>query len=133
LSKIHDELRHAEQFRHGSSVASGLRIKGQIVGSEDLIVDGTVEGPIQLTEGKLTVGKEGQVTGNVSASEVEVHGSVIGNVQAKNRVDIKTGGAVVGELATARIVIDDGAHYKGSIEIGVPSATKPKASAADAS
>ena len=132
MSKIHDELRRAEQFRHGSSVVSGLRIKGQIAGSEDLIVDGTVEGPVQLTEGKLTVGKQGQVTGNVSAWEVEVHGSVIGNVQAKNRVDIKTGGAVVGDLATARIVIDEGAHYKGSIEIGGPSATKPKASAADA-
>jgi cytoskeletal protein CcmA (bactofilin family) len=133
LSKIHDELRYAEQFRHGSSVASGLRIQGQIVGSGDLIVDGTVEGPIQLTEGKLTVGKEGQVTGNVSASEVEVHGSVIGDVQAKNRVDIKSSGVVVGNLETVRMMIEDGAHYKGSIEIGVPSATKPKASAADAS
>ncbi len=136
MSKIHDELRRAEQFRHGSSVVAGLRIKGQIVGSEDLTVDGTVEGPIQLTEGKLTVGKEGKVNGNVSASEIEVHGSVIGNVQAKNRVDIKTSGAVVGDLATARIVIDDGAHYKGSIDIGAkesPSATQPKASAADAS
>ena len=118
MSKIYDELRRAEQFRHGSSVVAGLRIKGQILGNEDLVVDGTVDGPIQLGEGRLRVGLEGKVAGNVVAREVVVEGSLIGSLQAGDRVEIKPSGSVVGNVVSGRFVINDGAHYKGSIEIG---------------
>ncbi len=118
MSKIHDELRRAEQFRHGSSVVAGLRIKGQISGNEDLIVDGTVEGPILLADGRLSVGQEGKIVGDVTAREVVVAGSLTGNLQASDRLEIKPSGSIVGDVVSTRFVINDGAHYKGSIEIG---------------
>ncbi len=118
MSKIYDEVKSAEQFRHASNISAGLRIAGQISGNEDLVVDGIVEGPVQLAEGTLTVGEKGTVKGNVIARETVVHGTVTGNVQARDRVEIKPSGSVVGDLTTSRITIGDGAYYKGSIEIG---------------
>ena len=81
-------------------------------------MDGIVEGPVKLADGTLTVGGKGTVKGDVVVRETIVHGAVTGNVQARDRVEIKQSGSVVGDLTTSRIIIDDGAHYKGSIEIG---------------
>ena len=118
MTKTYDEIKNAEQFRHGSRISAGLRIAGQISGNEDLVVDGKVEGPVRLAEGMLTVAEKGTVTGDVVARETVVHGTVTGNVQAHDRVEIKPSGSVTGDLTTSRITIADGAHYKGSIEIG---------------
>jgi len=98
-------------------VGASLHIKGEISGNEDLHVDGSIEGSIQLQERKLTVGPSGKVTADVVAREVVVYGSSEGNVRAGDRIEIKKDGSVVGELTTARIIIEDGAHFKGSIEI----------------
>jgi cytoskeletal protein CcmA (bactofilin family) len=103
-------------------VGAGLHIKGEISGTEDLQVDGSIEGSIQLEERRLTVGAGGKVTADVVAREVVVYGSSEGNLRASDRIEIKKDGSVVGELTTARIIIEDGAHFKGSIEIN------PKAS-----
>jgi cytoskeletal protein CcmA (bactofilin family) len=121
LSKASDELKRA----HGGRIAAGLHVQGQISGNEDLVVDGIVDGPIQLAGCSLTVGEKGKVTGNIAAREVVVQGSVTGNVQASDRVEIKASGSIAGDIATARIIINDGAHFKGSIEIG----TKPPVTA----
>jgi cytoskeletal protein CcmA (bactofilin family) len=122
MSKIYDEIKNAEQTTKRSAGAShifaGVTIKGEISGGEDLTVDGTVEGPVKLTDGILTIGKSGGVQGNVAAKEVVIHGSVTGNVDAQSRVEIKPTGSIVGDIVTSRIVIDDGARCKGSIEIG---------------
>jgi cytoskeletal protein CcmA (bactofilin family) len=118
LSKTYDDLQLAEQFQRGSNVVSaGLRIKGEISGNEDLLVNGSVEGPIQLEEKTLTVGPEGKLIANVAAREVIVFGEVKGNLVARDRIQIKKEGSVVGDLTTGRIVIEDGANFKGSIEI----------------
>jgi cytoskeletal protein CcmA (bactofilin family) len=118
LSKIEDELKRAEYSRHGGTVVSaGLRIKGEISGNEDILVEGLVEGPIQLGEGMLTVGATGQVAADVVAREVIVYGKVEGNLTARDRIEIKNEGSVVGNLTTARIIIEDGANLKGSVEI----------------
>jgi cytoskeletal protein CcmA (bactofilin family) len=98
-------------------VGVSLHIKGEISGNEDLHVDGSIEGSIQLDERKLTVGASGKVTADVVAREVVVYGSVKGNVRASDRLEIKKDGSVVGDLTTAHIVIEDAAHFKGSIEI----------------
>jgi cytoskeletal protein CcmA (bactofilin family) len=98
-------------------VGASLHIKGEISGNEDLHVDGSIEGSIQLQERKLTVGPSGKVTADVVAREVVVYGSSKGNLRAGDRIEIKKDGSVVGELTTARIIIEDGAHFKGSIEI----------------
>jgi cytoskeletal protein CcmA (bactofilin family) len=98
-------------------LGSSLRVKGDITGTEDLLIDGSVEGLIQLDERKLTVGAAAKVTADIIARDVVVYGYVKGNVRAKGRVEIKKDGSVIGNLTTAQIMIEDGADFKGSIEI----------------
>ncbi len=103
---------------HNSArLGASLRIKGHITGTEDLHVDGKVEGSISLRGHQLTVGSAAQLNSEVHAGEVVVYGKVVGNVHARDRVDVKTDGSVVGDISTARISIEDGAHFKGRIEI----------------
>lgn len=94
-----------------------LHVKGEISGSEDLHIDGSVEGQITLEDRKLTIGSTAKLTADVSAREVVIYGNVKGNLRAKDRIEIKKDGSVVGDLTTARIMIEDGAYFKGSIEI----------------
>jgi cytoskeletal protein CcmA (bactofilin family) len=117
LSKIPDELKSAEPFRNTTSVASGIRVRGEIFGTEDLLIDGSVEGPIHLGNRQLMVGAKGNVVGDIEANEVIVLGSIKGNSKARERLEIKSGGTLVGDVLTARIIVEDGAHFKGSIEI----------------
>ena len=118
MSKTYDDLKLAEQLQRASGVVSaGLRVKGEISGNEDLLVNGIVECPIQLEEKMLTVGPSGKLTANAVAREVIVFGEVKGNLVARDRIQIKKEGSVVGDLTTGRIVIEDGANFKGSIEI----------------
>src|SRR5271155_3028518 len=104
----------------GSSTArlgASLHIKGEITGNEDLQIDGSVEALVQLDDRKLTVGASARVTADLVAREVIVYGNVKGNLRARDRIEIKKDGSVVGDLTTARIMIEDGAYFKGSIEI----------------
>lgn len=98
-------------------LGASLHIKGEISGNEDLQVDGTVEGLIQLDDRKLTVGASAKVTADLVAREIAVFGSVKGNLRARDRIEIKKDGSVIGDLTTARIMIEDGAYFKGAIEI----------------
>lgn len=92
-------------------------VKGQISGNEDLHVEGKVEGPISLGTHRLTVGRSAEVTADMVVGDIIVHGKVNGNIRASNRLEIKRDGSVSGDLITASIVIEDGAHFKGRIEI----------------
>ena len=103
--------------RSSARLGSSLQIKGQITGTEDLQIDGKVEGAISLRGHQLTVGTTAQLNSEIHASEVIVFGKVVGNLHARDRVDVKTDGSVVGDISTARISIEDGAHFKGRIEI----------------
>ena len=103
--------------RATARLGSSLHVKGEITGSEDLLIDGSVEGLIQLDERKLTVGATAKLTADIIAREVVVYGTVKGNLRAKDRIEIKKDGSVNGDLTTARIMIEDGAYFKGSIEI----------------
>ena len=98
-------------------LGSSLRVKGDISGTEDLLIDGSVEGLIQLEGRRLTVGATAKVTADINARDVVVYGYVKGNVRAKGRIEIKKDGSVVGNLTTAQIMIEDGAGFKGTIEI----------------
>ncbi len=114
-----DAMRPLSSTPSGSTarLGSSLHVKGEISGNEDLHVDGSVEGLIQLEDRKLTVGASAKLTADVVAREVVVYGSVKGNLRARDRIEIKKDGSVVGDLTTARIMIEDGAYFKGSIEI----------------
>lgn len=98
-------------------LGSSLCVKGDITGTQDLLIDGSVEGLIELEERKLTVGPTARLTADVNAGDVVVHGHVKGNVRAKGRIEIRKGGSIIGNLTTAQIMIEDGADFKGSIEI----------------
>ena len=98
-------------------LGSSLHVRGDIIGTEDLLIDGSVEGLIQLDERKLTVGKTAKLTADINARDVVVYGYVKGNVRAKGRIEIRKDGSVIGNLTTSQIMIEDGADFKGSIEI----------------
>lgn len=102
----------------GGWLGSSLQVKGDITGTEDLVIDGLVEGLIiELDERKLTVGSTAKITADIHAGDVVVYGYVKGNVRAKGRIEIRKDGSVIGDLTTAQIMIEDGADFKGSIEI----------------
>jgi cytoskeletal protein CcmA (bactofilin family) len=103
--------------RTSARLGSGVHIKGQLTGTEDLQIDGKVEGPISLNGHQLTVGSTAVLNSEIHAGEVIVYGKVVGNLYARDRVDVKTDGSVTGDISTARISIEDGAHFKGRIEI----------------
>jgi cytoskeletal protein CcmA (bactofilin family) len=98
-------------------LGSTIVVKGEISSDEDLQIDGRVEGPVSLRGNRLTVGRSGQLSSEVTAREVIVYGNVSGNLRARDRVEIKKDGRVIGDIATARISIEDGAYFKGHIEI----------------
>src|ERR1700761_4496102 len=106
-------------------LGASLHVKGEITGNEDLHIDGSVEGLVHLEDRKLTVGATAKLTADVIAREVVVYGNVKGNVRAKDRIEIKKDGSVVGDLTTSRIMIEDGAYFKGSTEIDKSSEKEP--------
>jgi cytoskeletal protein CcmA (bactofilin family) len=112
--------RSSAPARNLACIGSTIEIKGKIAGEEDLQIDGKVEGPVALAGQRLTVGRTGQLSSEVTAREVVVYGKVTGNVRASDRVEIKKDGEVTGDIWTARISIEDGAYFKGRIEIDKP-------------
>lgn len=112
--------RSAEPATRSSSsthLGTGMHITGQIECTEDLQIDGKMEGPISLKGYTLTVGSTATLKSEIAAAGIIVHGKVVGNLFATDRVDIRTDGSVIGDISTSRISIEDGAHFKGRIEI----------------
>jgi cytoskeletal protein CcmA (bactofilin family) len=103
--------------RNSARLGASLAIKGHITGAEDLQIDGKVDGPISLNGHELTVGPTAVLHSEIHAGELIVSGQVVGNVHARGRVDIKKDGSIIGDISSARISIEDGAHFKGRIEI----------------
>jgi len=101
-------------------ICKGLYFKGEISGSESLLIDGKVEGAINIPGNRVTIGRNGQVGANIAAREIVVMGKIRGNVTASDRVDIRAEGALTGDVAAARISIEDGAFFKGGIDIRKP-------------
>jgi cytoskeletal protein CcmA (bactofilin family) len=100
-----------------ATIGKGLFIKGEITGSESLFIDGKIEGSINLPGNRVTVGRNGQVASTITAREIVILGKVRGNVTASDRVDIRAEGALTGDVTAARISIEDGAFFKGGIDI----------------
>jgi len=104
-----------------------MNIKGEIRSREELLVDGEVEGTLE-SESLLTVGPNGKVRANIKAREVVIFGAVRGNIEVSEKIAIRQQGSLVGDIKTAGISIDDGAYFKGSIDIQRPEpkvTTKP--------
>jgi cytoskeletal protein CcmA (bactofilin family) len=107
-----------------ATIGKSLMIKGEVTGSESLYIDGRIEGTINLPGNRVTVGRNGQVAANISAREIVVLGKVRGNCQASDRIDIRSEGSLTGDVIAARISIEDGAFFKGGIDIRKPGDSK---------
>src|SRR5690349_2322383 len=113
------------ESRGGSAtIGKAVKIVGQIYSKEELYVDGDLEGTLEALEHKLTVGPNGTVHASVKAREVVVLGSIQGNVEAAEKIEIRKDAKLVGDIRTARIIIEDGAYFKGSIDIVKPDPAK---------
>lgn len=100
-----------------ATIGRSLVIKGEISGSESLYIDGRIEGSINFEESRITVGRNGSVTANINAREVVIMGTVKGNIQCSDRLDIRSEGSLTGDVLTQRISVEDGAMLKGSVQI----------------
>ncbi len=100
-----------------ATIGKSLVIKGEVTGSESLYIDGRVEGSINLAGNRVTIGRNGIVAANINAREIVVLGKVRGNLTASDRVDIRSDGSLTGDVVAARISIEDGAFFKGGIDI----------------
>src|SRR5580658_4918016 len=107
----------ASSSRMPAYLGPDLKIKGQIIGDEDLKVDGKMEGPISLGNHRLTAGPKACILGEIVSREIVIYGEVKGNLRAQDRIEIKKDASVIGELTTARIMIETGAYFRGAIGI----------------
>jgi cytoskeletal protein CcmA (bactofilin family) len=107
-----------------AALGKNVTVKGQIFAREDLTIDGEVEGTVECHEHRLTIGPNARVQAGLKAREIVIHGSIQGNVEAADKIDIKKEAKLVGDIKTSRIVIEDGAYFKGSIDISKSAAPK---------
>lgn len=114
-------------------IGKSVVIRGELTGNEDLYLDGDIEGTIDLRDHKLVIGPNGKIKAGITAREVVVHGRLEGNVAATDRVELKKSCTLLGDVSTQRIMIEDGAFFKGAIDIRESSQRKPVAAAASAS
>ncbi len=133
-SRIPEPVQHAtDTHRTGSAtIGKSVVIKGQIFSREDLVIDGEVEGSVEAIEHRVVVGPNGKVNAGVKAREIMVQGSIKGDVEAGDKIDIRREAKLVGNIKTQRIVIEDGAYFKGSVDIQRADAVKAPAPAATA-
>ena len=99
------------------NIGKSIVIKGELNGSEDLTIEGQVEGKIELRQNVLTIGPNGRIKAQVFAKSVIILGEVTGNVTATEKVDIRDNGSVDGDIAAPRVAIAEGAHFRGSIDM----------------
>lgn len=99
-------------------IGPSIKMKGEISGSEDLVIDGRVEGKIDLKHHHLTVGPDGRIKADVDARHITIRGEVRGNIKGKELVEINKGGKVIGDIMTQKIVIDEGGFFTGGIQMG---------------
>ena len=107
------------------NIGKSVVIKGELNGSEDLTVEGSVEGKIELSDHVLTIGSHGKIKAEVFAKVVIVLGEVIGNITASEKVDIRDNGSVDGNIVSPRVAIAEGAHFRGSVDMQKKPASAP--------
>jgi len=118
--------------RTAVNIGKSVVIKGELNGSEDLTIEGQVEGKIELRQNVLTIGPNGKIKAQLFAKAVIILGEVTGNVTATEKVDIRDNGSVDGDIAAPRVAIAEGAHFRGSIDMQRAGGAKPESKASDA-
>lgn len=129
MSSMPSRSAEPEPYRasaNAASIGKSVVVKGNIISREDLYFDGELEGTVELQEHRLTIGPNGRVQANVKAREIVIIGTIHGNVEASEKIEIRKEAKLVGDIRTARIVIEDGAFFKGSIDIIKQEISKPQ-------
>lgn len=108
---------HSPERREAVKMGKAIFIKGEVSGGQDLIIDGSLEGKVQLKENQVTVGENGKISGEIYARSIIIHGQVVGNMFAEERLEIKASGSLKGDITSPRVVIDEGAYFKGSVHM----------------
>ena len=108
------DLQKTTEFAH---IGKSVIIKGELSGSEDLYIDGQVDGTIELRNNSLTIGPNGQVRADVNAKGVTIQGKVEGNINASDKLELRKSAITVGDITTQRITIEDGAYFKGKVNV----------------
>lgn len=121
--------RSSSLTRDTVNIGKSVVIKGELSGSEDLAIEGQVEGKIELRQNVLTIGPNGKIKAEIFAKQVVVLGEVVGNITASEKVDIRDNGSVDGDLTSPRVAIAEGAHFRGSIDMQRAGAVVAKAAA----
>jgi cytoskeletal protein CcmA (bactofilin family) len=103
-----------------ANIGRTLVIKGEVSGAESLFVDGRIEGTISFPDNRVTIGRNGNVTANITAKELVIMGKVQGNVECADRLDVRSEGMLAGDVITHRISIEEGAILKGGVEVRNP-------------
>ena len=102
-------------------IGKSVHIKGELTSDEDVTIHGTVDGSVALAGHNLTVGVNGRITAEINANSVMVEGHVVGNINAKDRIELRAGGSVEGDLSAPRVVLGEGARLKGSVDMQIES------------
>jgi cytoskeletal protein CcmA (bactofilin family) len=134
-SPVKESSRPTSSFSERADVGhigKSVVIRGELTGSEDLYLDGDIEGTIDLRDHKLVIGPNGKIKATISARDLVIHGKVEGNVTGSERVELKKSSSLVGDISTQRIVIEDGAYFKGAIDIKESASRKVMAASAAA-
>ena len=124
MSTMPAKSTETDAARGTATIGKSVILKGQVYSREDLYVDGEVDGTVELQEHRLTIGPNGKVQAGIKAREVVIIGTVHGNIEATDKIDIRKDAKLVGDIRTSRIVIEDGAYFKGSIDISKPEISK---------
>jgi cytoskeletal protein CcmA (bactofilin family) len=106
-----------QQGQRKAIIGPSIQVKGELIGNEDLVIEGRVEGVVRLKEHHLTVGKSAQVQATLEAKAIRVEGTVQGDIMAGERVELAAGSTVVGDIVAPRIIISDGARFKGTVDM----------------
>ncbi|PIE36470.1 hypothetical protein CSA56_00320 [candidate division KSB3 bacterium] len=106
-----------------TTIGKGITIRGELVGDEDVKIEGRIHGKIKL-ERNLVVGQAGVVEADVEAENINIGGKVTGNITAKSRVEIVASGTMIGDIKAPRVIVSEGAHFKGNVDMGTSSSRK---------
>lgn len=126
---------HSQSHSHASSgeratIGRSITIRGEVTGDEDLLIQGRVDGSVDLKQHSVTVGREGEVKANITARVVTVEGKVEGNLSADEQVILRASATVQGDISAPRVVLEDGARFRGGVDMGETVTSKKSASAA---
>lgn len=123
------ERRERTEMSNVANIGKSLHVMGELSGDEDLTIEGTVEGKITLNGHRVTIGQNGRVTGEIHAKSVLVGGQVMSNITAEDKVEVAATGRLLGDVRAPRVVLADGAHFKGSVDMDAASDSGARAAA----